>query len=161
MIGDSIEGGPPTKRSRLSEPKQGSDDLLFDEAHRKNATDLLNLTTDETGNIEAKIHMIFPRLGGTRRLNFEMTEHGNTHRFLVILASKVLDKLDPFPFHVGDRICISLKGVQIGRRPDSSAPCYLPVALTFNDGLAVMFMSGPESGNVVNTWEGNFLCCLY
>jgi hypothetical protein len=147
-----MEEGPPTKRPRL-EP---GEDNLFDETRRKNPTDLLDLKADDTDNLEAKIHMVFSRLGGTRRLNLEMSEHGKTYRFLVVLASKVLDKLGPFPFHAGDKICVSLKGAQIGRRADSSSPCYLPVALTFNDGLAVMLMSGPESGKVLNTWEGDF-----
>jgi len=129
---------------------------LFDEARRKNAADLLNLTSDDTGNLEAKIHMVFPRFRNMRRLNLEMNEHGNKHRFLVVLSPKVLDKLGSFPFHPGDMICLSLKGAQIERRADSSSPFYLPVVLTFNEGLAVMLMSGPESGKVFNTWEGEF-----
>jgi hypothetical protein len=156
VIGDFMEEGPPTKRSRLEPAK----DNPFDEACRKNANDLLSLTTDETGNLEAKIYMVFSRLGGTRRLNLEISEHRNKHRFLVILGSKVLDKLSPFPFHPGDIVCVSLKGAEIVRRSDSSAPFYLPVAVKFNDGLAVMLMSGPESGKVFNTWEGDFLCCF-
>ncbi|OAX41609.1 hypothetical protein K503DRAFT_863739 [Rhizopogon vinicolor AM-OR11-026] len=97
--------------------------------------------------------MISPRLSGTRQLNLEISGHGNKHRFLVILGSKVLDKLSPFPFHPGDIIRFSLKGAHIERRSDSSSLFYLPVSLTFNDGLAVMLMSGPEPGKVFNTWE--------
>ncbi|KAG2106682.1 uncharacterized protein F5147DRAFT_699529 [Suillus discolor] len=143
----SVEEGSPPKRSRLE------DNLaLFDETRRKNATDLLDPATDETNNIEAKIHMVFPCIGNKRQVNVEMREHGDTYRFLVLISSKV-DELMPFPFAVNDRICLSLKGAQIQPRAQSSAPFYLPVGLVFKDGIAAMLMSGPEIGKVYSTWE--------
>lgn len=150
----SVEEGSPPKRSRLE------DNLaLFDETRRKNATDLLDPATDETNNIEAKIHMVFPCIGNKRQVNVEMREHSDTYRFLVIISSKV-DELMPFPFAVNDRICLSLKGAQIQPRAQSSAPFYLPVRIIFKDGIAAMLMSGPEIGKVFSTWEGDFLCCF-
>ena len=152
MKRNSDTEGSATKRPRL---ESGEDNLnLFDETRRKNATDLLDPATDDTGNIEANIFMVFPRGGRTRQLNLEMRENDNIYRFLVVLAPKVVEKLDPFPFRPGLTICLSLKGAQITRRAPSSAPHYLPVALTFEDGLAAMFTSGPDAGNVFNTWEG-------
>jgi hypothetical protein len=103
--------------------------------------------------------MLFPRLGGTRHLNLEMSEHDNKHRIPVILTSKVLYKLSPFPFHPGDIIRVSLEGAHIERRSDPSSLVYLPVSLTFNNGLAVTLMLGPEPGKVFNTSEGDFLSC--
>ncbi|KAG1728641.1 uncharacterized protein EDB91DRAFT_852321 [Suillus paluster] len=148
----SVEEGSPPKRPRL----ESGDDNLFDETRRKNATDLLDPATDETGNLEATVCMVFPCIGAGRQLNLEMHEHGDNYRFLVFIASEV-DNLHPFPFRVGSRICLSLKGAQIRGRAQSSAPCYLPVALTFKDGIAIKLMSGPEAGKVFNTWEGNLL----
>lgn len=143
----SVEEGSPPKRSLLE------DNLaLFDETRRKNATDLLDPATDETNNIEAKIHMVFPCIGNKRQVNVEMREYGDTYRFLVIISSKV-DELMPFPFAVNDRICLSLKGAQIQPRAQSSAPFYLPVRIIFKDGIAAMLMSGPEIGKVFSTWE--------
>ncbi|KAG1723681.1 hypothetical protein EDB19DRAFT_346577 [Suillus lakei] len=137
----SVEEGSPPKRPRLEE--SGEDNLiLFDETRRKNATDLLDPATDETNNIEAKVHMVFACRDGKRRVNLEMHEHGDTYRFLVLISSSKDDQLLPFPFVINDRICLSLKGAQIQPRPQSSAPCYLPVPLVFKDGIAAMLMSG-------------------
>ncbi|KAG2350098.1 hypothetical protein BDR05DRAFT_955959 [Suillus weaverae] len=144
----SVEEDSPPKRPRLEDNLS-----LFDETHRKNATDLLDPATDETNNIEAKVHMVFPCVGKKRQVNVEMHEHGDTYRFLVLISAKV-DELLPFPFAVNDRICLSLKGAQIRPRPQSSAPCYLPVMLVFKDGIAAMLMSGPSAGKVFSTWEG-------
>ncbi|KIK44550.1 hypothetical protein CY34DRAFT_802531 [Suillus luteus UH-Slu-Lm8-n1] len=125
---------------------------LFDEARRKNATDLLDLETDETNNIEAKVHMIFPSVDRQHQVNVEMHEHGKVYRCLVLISSKVVELL-PFPFIINERICISLKGAQIRPRAPSSAPCHLPVALVFKEGIAVMVMSGPSAGKVFSTFE--------
>jgi hypothetical protein len=156
----SVEEGSTSKRPRLEDNLKFNNLMLFDETRRKNATDLLDPVTDETGNIEAKVHMIFPCIGKTRQVNIEMHEHGDTYRFLVLISAQV-DKLLPIPFTVNDRICLSLKGAQIRPRAQSSAPFYLPVALVFKDGIAVTLMSGPSAGKVFSTWEGDFLCCLY
>ncbi|KAG2037353.1 hypothetical protein BDR03DRAFT_957486 [Suillus americanus] len=143
----SVAEASSPKRLRLE------DNLtLFDETRRKNATELLDPGTDETNNIEAKIYMIFPCIDKSRQVNVEMHEHGDIYRFLVLISSKV-DELLPFPFAVGDRICLSLKGAQIQPRAHSSAPYYLPVALVFKDGIAAMLMSGPLAGKVFSTWE--------
>ncbi|OJA07609.1 hypothetical protein AZE42_06280 [Rhizopogon vesiculosus] len=72
-----MEEAPPAKRKRL----ESGQDNLFDEARRKNATDLLDLATDNTSNLEAKIHMISPCLGGTHQLNLEISEHGDNTAF--------------------------------------------------------------------------------
>jgi hypothetical protein len=150
----SVEEGSSPKRPHLD------DNLtLFDETRRKNATELLDPATDETNNIEAKVHMIFPCIGKTRQVNVEMHEHGDTYRILVLISSKV-DDLLPFPFAVRDRICLSLKGAQIRPRAQSSAPFYLPVTLVFKDGIAAMLMSGPSAGKIFSTWEGEFPCCV-
>lgn len=142
----SVTERSPAKRPRL-------DNLtLFDETRRKNATDLFDPATDETNNIEAKVHMIFSGTGEHRQVNVEMHEHGDTYRFLVLISSKV-DELLPFPFAVNDRICLSLKGAQIRPRAPSSDACYLPIALVFKDGIAAMLMSGPSAGKVFSTWE--------
>ena len=140
---------PLAKRSRV-EPN------LFDEARRINAADLLNLTMDDAGNLEARICMVFPRLRNMRRLILEMNEHGDKYRFLVFLAPKVLDILGSFPLRPGDMVCLSLKGAQIEQRTDSSSSFYLPIVLTFNEGIAFMHMSAHDSGKVFNTWEGEF-----
>ncbi|KAG2350096.1 hypothetical protein BDR05DRAFT_1055617 [Suillus weaverae] len=155
----SVAEESPPKRPRLSESGKDYLKSLFDETRRKNATDLLDLATDETNNIEAKVHMVSPCIGKQRQVNVEMHEHGNTYRFPVLISSKV-DKLLPFPFAVNDRICLSLKGAQIRPRPQSFAPCYLSVALVFKDGIAAMLMSGPSAGKVFNTWEAVGIPCV-
>jgi hypothetical protein len=153
----SVEESSLPKRPSLKE--SGPGDHLFDETRRKTTDDLLDPDTDETGNLEARVHMVFPCMGGKRQVNLEMVEYGDNHRFLILISAEV-DKLNPFQFSVNDRICLSLKGAQIRLRAQYSAPCYLPVALTFKDGIAAMLMSGPEAGKVFNTWEGDF-CTLY
>jgi hypothetical protein len=134
--------------------------MLFNETRRKNATDLFDPVTDETNNIEAKVHKIFPCVGKHRQVDVEMHERGGTYRFLVLISSEI-EELLPFPFAVGDRICLSLKGAQI--RPSAKSPdaCYLPVALVFKDGIAAMLMSGPSAGKVFSTWEGDFSTSRY
>jgi hypothetical protein len=151
----SVEEGSPPKRPRL--PVESGEDDLFNEAHRRSARDLLDPATDETCNIEAKVLMVFSCIGEKRQVNLEMREHGNNFRFVIYISSKV-DQLFPFPFSIGDRICLSLKGVHIQSRAPSSAPFYLPVTLTFKVGMAAMLLSGPEAGRVFSTWKGDFPC---
>jgi hypothetical protein len=154
MKRSSVAEGSSPKRPRLEDNLS-----LFDETRRKNATDLLDLETDETNNIEAKVHMIFPCVDRQHQMNVEMHEHGKVYRCLVLISSKVVELL-PVPFVINERICISLKGAQIRPRAQSTAPCHLPVALVFKEGIAVMLMSGPSAGKIFSTFEGDFSCCL-
>ncbi|KAG2030234.1 hypothetical protein BDR03DRAFT_1017369 [Suillus americanus] len=146
--------------NRGPRPDSGEDNI-FDETRRKTADDLKILNPQihcEFGNLEAGVCMVFPCMGEKRQVILEIQECSNIYRFHVFISAKV-DVLHPFPFSMGDRICLSLKGAQSRTRTQSSAPGYryLPIALTFNDGITAKLVSGPEAGKVFNTWEGGWL----
>ncbi|KAG1848234.1 hypothetical protein F4604DRAFT_1935445 [Suillus subluteus] len=100
--------------------------------------------------------MVVPCMGEKHQVTLEVHECGNIYRFLVLVSAKV-DALHRFPFVVGDRICLSLKGAQSRIRAQSFSSGYLPIALTYNNGFAAKLTSGPDAGKVFNTWEGGWL----
>lgn len=88
------------------------------------------------------------------RVNLEVVEDSAFYRFEVEVPYK-----DGIAFRPHERVSLALKGMIVTQRKESSAPHYFPIVLRFPDGVVLKYLSGANTGKVVNTWEGVYIQC--
>ncbi|KAH7923468.1 hypothetical protein BV22DRAFT_1068672 [Leucogyrophana mollusca] len=130
------------------------EDDLFHESRRRNALELINPLTEDSGNIEGRVQMIWPSTGGLRRIVLASKTDATVSRFQVEISEKCLRLVNAPVFRVHDILCFALKGAKVEPRAVSSAPSSLPLALKFAQGVAVKYVSGNNAGKIINTWKG-------
>ena len=139
-----------------NEPKKPrcSSDTVDDQFHcsqKRSLQDLLHLPNDDGGFVEGRVFMIWPPANGARRLNLEVSPD---KRFEVVISRRGNEALSLRP---NDRICLALKGAKVESRKESSAPGLLPLILKYTDGVSIKYLSGANTGKVINTWQGRHL----
>ncbi|KAG6336324.1 hypothetical protein ID866_2773 [Astraeus odoratus] len=137
------------KRPRCS--PDASDDLFHNS--RKRSTQDLSHLTDDSGYVEGRVFMTWPLSNGVRRLNLEVSEGSSIKRFEVVLSGCLFHGREGLSFRPHDRICLALKSAKVESRKESSAPYLLPLTLKYTAGVVVKYLSGVNSGKVINTWE--------
>ena len=134
----------------------------FEPHLQKTARDVCMNGTDGIGFIAGKAFMVW---SGERRVVrqvlMQVEEHGCIEQFDIKLSGRCKKYFDRLDFSAHDLFEISLKGAELEKKPESSKPRYLPMVLTFNQGVVIKFTKRArkptENGLVVDTWK----CAYY
>jgi hypothetical protein len=132
----------------------------FESSLRKNARDVYTNGTDDSGFLSGHAFMVWSSAGSAVRtvlMQVEDGDDGRIERFEIKLSGHCRKYFERLHFSPRDEFELSLKGAQLEKKQESSKPCYLPMALTFNKGVIIKFTKRPrkatENGLVIDTWK--------
>lgn len=151
-------GSNPPKRPKI---ELGALDP-FDAAPRTKARDVCKNGTDGTGFLSGKAFMVWPvGASGVCRVQMETEDDGQVERFELKLSGRCRKHFDRLNIISGDRFEILLKGAGVEVKNQSSKPFYLPLVLTFIEGVVFKFTHRVrmpvDVGVVIDTWKCEFL----
>jgi hypothetical protein len=129
--------------------RQLHDTMLNHFSCKRSVEDLLHLTEDDPGYVEGKIFMVWPPRQKVHRVILEVLQESGRHRFEVEIPYQ-----DGMVFRPQECISLSLKGVKVDRRKESNVSHSLPIALRFPHGVVYKYLNGDNTGNLIDTREG-------
>lgn len=145
------EAGNSPKRSKVDSPDP------FDPAQRKKSWDICQYGTDGSGFLAGKAFMVWPFRSGLRRVYMETEDDGVIARFDIKLGGKCAKYFDKLDITSADLFEISLKGAEREFVKESSKPYFLPMVLSFSQGVIFKFTKRVrkpmENEVIIDTWK--------
>ncbi|THH29587.1 hypothetical protein EUX98_g4596 [Antrodiella citrinella] len=146
------------KRPRYEDPPaiDANSDPFRDSLQRK-ASRISVDGLDNSGFIQARVHMKWPPVGGRANATLEVTEDGRHRHFEVTFlgACYLFFKAIDLKLEIGDTLLLSLESAS-AETVASSKPNYLPLKLTYEHGVRLKFLTKktpPTTGMTVDFWE--------
>lgn len=109
--------------------------------------------------------MVWPTRSGVKRVQMQTEDNGVTQRFEIKLSGKCKAYFDLLNVMSVDCFDISLQGVVVEKKQESSKPYFLPMDLKYAEGVVIRFTERPrkpaDNGKVVDTWKCEVLLLCY
>ena len=121
---------------------------------KRTLKELLHLDdNDNPGYVEGRVFMVWPPRQKMCRILLEVSQDSTVYRFPVEVPYK-----DGLLFRPQDRILLSLKGVEVNVREESSASFSFPIALRYPHSVVLKYISGINAGRLIDIRNG--MCVL-